>query len=158
MIIPRWCHITVPFGFVPWQLNKSHTARAPYPTIHTIKNRNAYISVLNDVLWDMGHVHCGICENCVSISSWLAWCHHATGLYLASDGQVTNKLERNPTTLKFSSRGREEGAVRQALRQRQLSRSWPGSSQHQATKYFTWKLFQFSTDSKQILCTYWVTV
>ena len=28
----------------------------------TIQNRNVHISVLNGALWDMGQVHCGICE------------------------------------------------------------------------------------------------
>ena len=28
----------------------------------TIQNRNVHISVLNAALWDMGQVHCGICE------------------------------------------------------------------------------------------------
>ena len=39
------------------------------PTMHlshipqcTIQNRNVHISVLNSALWDMGQVHCGICE------------------------------------------------------------------------------------------------
>ena len=29
---------------------------------YTIQKRNVHISVLNGVLWDMGQVHCGICE------------------------------------------------------------------------------------------------
>ena len=29
----------------------------------TIQNRNVHISVLNGALWDMGQVHCGICES-----------------------------------------------------------------------------------------------
>ena len=40
-----------------------------YPTVHLshisqcpIKNRNVHISVLNIALWDIGQVHCGICE------------------------------------------------------------------------------------------------
>ena len=28
----------------------------------TIQNKNVHISVLNDALWDMEQVHCGICE------------------------------------------------------------------------------------------------
>ena len=32
---------------------------------HTIQNRNVHISVLNGVLWDMGQLHCGICEICL---------------------------------------------------------------------------------------------
>ena len=39
------------------------------PTMHlshipqcTIQNRNVHISDLNGALWDMGQVHCGICE------------------------------------------------------------------------------------------------
>ena len=28
----------------------------------TIQNRNVHISVLNDALWDMEQMHCGICE------------------------------------------------------------------------------------------------
>ena len=30
---------------------------------YTILNRNVNISVMNDVLWDMGRVPCGICDN-----------------------------------------------------------------------------------------------
>ena len=29
---------------------------------YTTQNRNVHISVLSGVLWDMGQVHCGICE------------------------------------------------------------------------------------------------
>ena len=29
---------------------------------YTIQNRNEHISVLNGVFWDMGQVHCGVCE------------------------------------------------------------------------------------------------
>ena len=29
---------------------------------YTIQKRNVNISVLNGELWDMGQVHCGICE------------------------------------------------------------------------------------------------
>ena len=35
------------------------TCLIPQCTIH---NRNVCISVLNSALWDMGQVHCGICE------------------------------------------------------------------------------------------------
>ena len=50
----------------------------------TIQNRNVFIAVLNSALWDMGQVHCGICEiglyhsTAVAILSqeelqWLGW-------------------------------------------------------------------------------------
>ena len=68
----------------------------------------------------MGHMHCGIYENSLFIiCSGLGWCHHAPDLYLASNGhgRLTNKFERNPTTLIFFSRERGERAVRQAHRQ-----------------------------------------
>ena len=42
------------------QFHKSHTARFPYPTTYNIQNKDAHIFVLNCVLCDMGHVHCGI--------------------------------------------------------------------------------------------------
>ena len=29
---------------------------------YTIQNRNVHISVQNGVLWDMGQMHCGICQ------------------------------------------------------------------------------------------------
>ena len=44
--------------------HKSHNATPPYPH-YIIQNRNVHISVLNGVLWDMGQVHCGICEYCL---------------------------------------------------------------------------------------------
>ena len=43
------------------QSHKPHNAPVHIPQ-YTIQNRNVHISVLNDVLWDMGQVHCGICE------------------------------------------------------------------------------------------------
>ena len=161
MIIPRWCHNTGTFGFVPWQLNNltDLTARAPYPLIHTIENKNVHIFVLNGILCHMGHVHCGIYENCqFIISSGLAWCHRTPDLCLVSNshGRLPNKFERNPTTLIFLAGGREEGAVRQALWQHHLCRDGLGGSHHQATKYVVGKLFQVSTDSKQIWHAYWV--
>ena len=104
------------------QFHKSHTARFPYPTTYNIQNKNAHIFVLNGVLCDMGHVHCGIYQNCLFIiSSGSASCHHAPDLYLANNGhgRLPNKFGQNPTILIFS-RGRGEGAVRQALQQRHL--------------------------------------
>ena len=105
------------------QFHKSHTARFPYPTTYNIQNKNAHIFVLNGVLCDMGHVHCGIYYNCLFIiSSGSASCHHAPDLYLAKNGhgRLPNKFGQNPTILIFFSRGRGEGAVRQALQQRHL--------------------------------------
>ena len=43
------------------QIRKSYNASVPYPTITRLKI-NMHISVLNGALWDMGQVHCGICE------------------------------------------------------------------------------------------------
>ena len=41
--------------------HKSHNDLSHIPQ-YTIQNRNVHISVLNDASWDMGQVHCGICE------------------------------------------------------------------------------------------------
>ena len=43
------------------QFHKYHNAPVPYPQC-TIQSKNAHISALNDALWDMKQVHCGICE------------------------------------------------------------------------------------------------
>ena len=40
---------------------KSHNAPVQYHTIHH-SEQNVLISVLNVALWDIGQVHCGICE------------------------------------------------------------------------------------------------
>ena len=142
-------------------IERSHTACAPYPTIYIIQNKNVHIFVLDGVLCDMGHMHCGIHENYLFIiSPGLAWCHHAPGLYLASNGhgRLPNKFEGNPTTLIFFSRGREEGGSEAScsVAPPLPPGDGPGGSQHQATKYAVVKLFRFSTDSKQIWCAYWV--
>ena len=105
------------------QYHKSHTARFPYPTTYNIQIKNAHIFVLNGVLCDMGHVHCGIYYNCLFIiSSGSASCHHAPDLYLAN----IMAMGGCPTNLDiirqfwFFSRGRGEQAGRQALQQRHL--------------------------------------
>ena len=53
------------------------------PTMHlshipqcTIQNRNVHISVLNGALWDMGQMHCGICEFDLCCGSWWYPLHH----------------------------------------------------------------------------------
>ena len=53
-----------------WVINLcASMANLENPTMHmshirqcTTQNRNVYISVMNGALWDMGQVHCGICE------------------------------------------------------------------------------------------------
>ena len=46
------------------------------PTMHLFhipqytQNRNVHISVLNGVVWDMGQVHCGICETGLLCKHW----------------------------------------------------------------------------------------
>ena len=42
----------------------------------TIQNRNVHISVLNGALWDMGQVHCGICELGQYYVMWI-YKHHS---------------------------------------------------------------------------------
>ena len=121
LVMPQYyyiwfCSVTIE------QSHKSHTACVPYPTTFNIRNKNAHIFVFNCVLCDMGHVHCGIYENCqFIISSGSDSCHHAPDLYLASNGhgRLPNKFGQNRTIF-FFSRGRGEGAVGQALRQRHL--------------------------------------
>ena len=111
-----------------WAISQISHCRFPYPTICNIQNKNAHIFVLNGVLCDMGHVLCRIYENSLFIiRSGLAWCHHAPDLYLASNSH--GRMVGCPTNLNgirkhwFFSRGRGEGAVRQALRQRHLCRT-----------------------------------
>ena len=38
------------------------TMHLPHIPQYTIRNRNMHITVLNGALWNMGHVHYGICE------------------------------------------------------------------------------------------------
>ena len=117
LVMPQYyyiwfCSVTIE------QSHKSHTACVPYPTTFNIQNKNAHIFVLNGVLCDMGHVHCGIYENCLFIiSSGSASCHHAPDLYL-----VAQQIWTESDNFDFFSRGRGlgEGAVSQALRQRHL--------------------------------------
>ena len=66
-------HIIVPF----WQ----HWTKLTNPTVHlshipqcTIQNINVHISVLNGALWDIGQLHCGICEIDL-LTSFLSLCH-----------------------------------------------------------------------------------
>ena len=94
------------------QSHKSHITRVPYPTTYNIQNKNAHIFVLNGVLCEMGHVHCGIYENCLFIiSSGSASCHHAPDLYLASNGhrRLLNKFGQNLTILIFLAGGGDKG-------------------------------------------------
>ena len=48
---------------------------------YTIQNRNVYISVLNCVLWDMGQVHCGICETALFLER-TTWTYPGTDVVL----------------------------------------------------------------------------
>ena len=115
------------------QSHKSHTARVPCPTTYNIQNKNAHIFVLNDVLCNIGHVHCGIYENCLFIiSSGSASCHHAPDLYLASNGHglLPNKFGQNPTILIFLAGGSEASSSATPP-----LRDGTGGSQHRATKY-----------------------
>ena len=61
-------------GYGPQQTNLTN------PTMHqshipqcTIQNRNVHISVLNGAMWDMGQVHCGICEFGLLVGITLLW-------------------------------------------------------------------------------------
>ena len=111
LVMPQYyyiwfCSVTIE------QSHKSHTAFVPYPTTFNIQNKNAHIFVINGVLCDMGHVHCGIYENCLFIiSSGSASCHHAPDLYLASNGhgRLPNKFGQNPTILILLAGGGERG-------------------------------------------------
>ena len=56
-------------GVFHWLWDNSHQTNLTNPTVHlshiphcTIQNINLCNSVLNDALWDMGQVHCGIVE------------------------------------------------------------------------------------------------
>ena len=81
-----------------WAISQISHCTFPYPTICNIQNKDAHIFVLNGVLCDMGHVHCGIYENSLFIiRSGLAWCHHAPDLYLASNGH--GRMVGCPTNL-----------------------------------------------------------
>ena len=42
-----------------WTYPTTHISHIPY----TFQNRNVYISDLNGALWNLGQVHCGICES-----------------------------------------------------------------------------------------------
>ena len=146
-----FCSVTIE------QSQKSHTACVPYPTTFNIQNKNAHIFVLNGVLCDMVHVHCGIYENCLFIiSSVSASCHHTPDLYLASNGhgRSPNKFGQNPTILIFLA-GTGRGGSEASSSATPPLRDGTGGSQHRATKYVAGKLFQFSTDSNQIWCAYW---
>ena len=44
------------------QIHKSHNAHLSHIPQCTIQKKNVHIYVLNGALWDMGEVHCGICE------------------------------------------------------------------------------------------------
>ena len=70
---PIWRHCNIHGITSSWvNVNRASTPNRPFSqtpqcTYHipqyTIQNRNVPIYVLNGVLWDMGEVHCGICEN-----------------------------------------------------------------------------------------------
>ena len=45
------------------RLRKSHNAPVPYPTVHHfVTEMCAHFCYKNDALWDIGLMHCGICE------------------------------------------------------------------------------------------------
>ena len=62
----KYTHIGVLFCFVVvtlrWTNLVNTTIHLFYISQSTIQNRNVHISVLNGALWDMGLVHCGVCE------------------------------------------------------------------------------------------------
>ena len=143
-----------------WTISQISHCTFPYLTICNIQNKNAHIVVLNGVLCDMGHVHCGIYEiSLFIISSGLAWCHHAPDLYLASNGH--GRMAGCPTDLngilhflagsgERGQWGKLFGSATFAGRNGRLTAPsdkicWGGGG-----------LFQFSTDWNQILCAYWV--
>ena len=43
-------------------VHKLHSAPPPISHDAAFRARSVQISVLNDALWDMGQLHCGICE------------------------------------------------------------------------------------------------
>ena len=52
---------SITWGIVEY--HKCHNAPVPCPTMHhSEQNTNVHISLLNDALWDIGQVHCGICD------------------------------------------------------------------------------------------------
>ena len=106
------------------QSHKSHTARVPYPSIYNIQNKNAHILVVNGVLCDMGHVHCGIyeivCSSLVQDQLHIITLQTYTWPVMAMGGCPTN-LNRIWQFWFFFSWGRGQGAVRQALRQRHFA-------------------------------------
>ena len=57
-------------------LQHTNLTNSKMPLFHfpqyTIQNRNVHITVLNGALWDLGQVHCGICE-----IGLLLWCLNA---------------------------------------------------------------------------------
>ena len=48
----------------------NHTVHLSHIPHYTIQNRNVHISVLNGVLWDMGQVHCVVCEIGLLAITW----------------------------------------------------------------------------------------
>ena len=82
-------------------IHKSHNAPISQPTMHHSEQKcNVYMFVLNDALWVMEHVHCGICE----IGLWL-YHRFYIGLHLSKNiekkqridsyGYVVIKVEKN---------------------------------------------------------------
>ena len=55
--------IRISLKFVPeGPIDQSHNAPVPYPTIQHIRTEMWIFLFQNGVLWDMGEVHCWICE------------------------------------------------------------------------------------------------
>ena len=55
------------YGMISWGSNIRPNSHIPQCTVphSTFQNRNVHISVLDGALWDVGQVHCGICEICL---------------------------------------------------------------------------------------------
>ena len=55
--------ISLMVGIIAIELSqKSHSAPVSYPKMHHIETEMCTFLFQSDALWDMGQVHCGICE------------------------------------------------------------------------------------------------
>ena len=56
------CSNSTQWSFTIVQIHKSHNAHVPYPTIHHFGTEMCAFLFQSGALWDMGQMHCGICE------------------------------------------------------------------------------------------------
>ena len=87
----------------------SQIPQCTYRVSHNVntQNKNVYVSVLNGALWDMGNVHCSICENGLLgkktfqiISSAIPICLTTYGLHvkISSDEHIWTHVRNNLLT------------------------------------------------------------